>query len=94
MSENEAKPDAAAEENADEKENLLNKTNATIEPEEVLGIAIEDRCPCCCCLCACSDKKTEHLSCFGCFPIRCAIILIGIFFYVIQSSFSCFIFTT
>merc|ERR1711934_1062428 len=40
---------------------------------------VKDRCHCCCCFCNCSDDRTRDLSCFGCFPIKCAIILIGLF---------------
>jgi len=40
---------------------------------------VRDRCNCCCCFCNCSNEQTRHLSCFGCFPIKCAIILIGLF---------------
>merc|ERR1719263_271222 len=35
--------------------------------------------PCCCCLCVCSNDKTKELSCFGCFPIKCGVMAIGIF---------------
>lgn len=33
--------------------------------------------PCCCCLCVCSNNLTENLTCFGCCPIKCGVILIG-----------------
>lgn len=45
---------------------------------------VRDRCNCCCCFCNCSNEKTRHLSCFGCFPIKCAIILIGLFTIVLN----------
>ena len=32
---------------------------------------------CCCCICQCSTKKTEELSCCGCFPIKCGLVTIG-----------------
>lgn len=32
---------------------------------------------CCCCICQCSTKKTEDLSCCGCFPIKCGLVTIG-----------------
>merc|ERR1712072_1113677 len=35
--------------------------------------------PCCCCLCVCSNDKTKESSCFGCFPIKCGVMAIGIF---------------
>ena len=33
---------------------------------------------CCCCICHCSRPETVNLSCFGCFPIKCGIVSIGI----------------
>lgn len=39
--------------------------------------------PCCCCLCACSNEFTEELSCCGCFPIKCGIVTIGIFTFIL-----------
>merc|ERR1712096_278217 len=43
---------------------------------------------CCCCICHCSVEKTENLSCFGCFPIKCGIICIGILtLFLIVTSF-------
>jgi len=54
------------------------KYNAKINEEEV----------CCCCICACSTEETRHLSCFGCFPIKCGIISTGILtLLLILSSF-------
>lgn len=38
---------------------------------------------CCCCLCACSNNLTDKLSCCGCFPIKCGIMAIGIFTFVL-----------
>lgn len=79
MSEEEEKPaDAApaAEEDTgkkpEEDEALLNKT------EDPFNRAIDDAELCCCCICHCSTPETRDLSCFGCFPIKCAIISIGI----------------
>ena len=40
----------------------------------------DELCMCCCCLCDCSNQHTRDLSCFGCFPIKCAVVAIGIFF--------------
>jgi len=37
--------------------------------------------PCCCCLCACSHDRVGDASCFGCFPIRCGVIFIGMFIF-------------
>ena len=36
---------------------------------------------CCCCLCACSHDRVGDASCFGCFPIRCGVIFIGMFIF-------------
>lgn len=79
MSEEEEKPaDAGAEEKspeddkAGEDDALLNKT------EDPLHRVIDDAELCCCCICHCQTPETRDLSCFGCFPIKCAIIGIGI----------------
>jgi len=39
--------------------------------------------PCCCCLCVCSNEFTVDRSCCGCFPIKCGIVVIGIFTFVL-----------
>merc|ERR1712034_95854 len=44
---------------------------------------------CCCCLCACSNEFTEELSCCGCFPIRCGVVTIGIFTYILTIVLVC-----
>ena len=36
-------------------------------------------CHCCCCLCHCSTHDTRDLTCCGCFPVKCALVVIGIF---------------
>jgi hypothetical protein len=33
---------------------------------------------CCCCYCHCSDRETKDVTCCGCFPIRCGVVVIGI----------------
>ena len=33
---------------------------------------------CCCCICNCQEPRTRDLSCFGCFPIKCGLVSIGI----------------
>lgn len=43
---------------------------------------------CCCCLCVCSNNFTEDRSCCGCFPIKCGVVTIGIFTYILTSSFN------
>lgn len=40
--------------------------------------------PCCCCLCACSHDRVGDATCCGCFPIRCGIIFIGLFIFVLS----------
>jgi hypothetical protein len=42
------------------------------ETEDVYG-------DCCCCHCVCANNKTQDLKCFGCLPIKCGIVGIGIF---------------
>lgn len=39
---------------------------------------------CCCCLCACSHDRVGDASCFGCFPIRCGVIFIGMFIFFLS----------
>merc|ERR1719238_1978913 len=39
--------------------------------------------PCCCCLCVCSNNFTEEHSCCGCFPIKCGVVTIGIFTFIL-----------
>lgn len=78
MSQNgeEEKPADAApaedENKAEEDDALLNNTHDSLHRE------VENAELCCCCICHCSTEKTRDLSCFGCFPIKCAIIGIGI----------------
>merc|ERR1712151_304819 len=38
---------------------------------------------CCCCVCNCQDDETRPYSCCGCFPIKCGLISIGIFYIFI-----------
>lgn len=43
-------------------------------------VALEEQgCLCCCCICHCSTKETVDLKCFGCFPVKCGVVTIGIF---------------
>jgi hypothetical protein len=39
----------------------------------------EQGCLCCCCICHCSVKETRDIKCFGCFPVKCGVVCIGIF---------------
>ena len=72
----------------EENDNLLNEGGAVepsandkslFHPDQNDEDHVKDRCHCCCCFCNCSNKETRDLSCFGCFPIKCAIIMIGLF---------------
>jgi len=47
-------------------------TWVSAETEDVYG-------DCCCCHCVCANNKTQDLKCFGCLPIKCGIVGIGIF---------------
>jgi hypothetical protein len=38
---------------------------------------------CCCCLCVCSNSKSKDSTCFGCLPIKCGVVTIGIFTLVL-----------
>lgn len=58
---------------ADENEALLNETK-----EDSTHRVVAEGEMCCCCICHCSRPETRNLSCFGCFPIKCGIISIGI----------------
>ena len=72
--------------NADEKDQLVeSQHNTTADP---LHRTIDQSEVCCCCICHCSREETKHLSCFGCFPIKCGIIATGILtLLLILSSF-------
>jgi hypothetical protein len=75
----EAKPDAEKE--AEETTPL----NDTVDSKHRF---IEDSEVCCCCICNCSEERTRYLGCFGCFPIKCGIVAIGILTeFLIVSSF-------
>jgi len=56
--------------------------------EDELHRGVKDGEMCCCCICHCSQEETKNLSCFGCFPIKCGIVCIGIFtLFLILTSF-------
>merc|ERR1712072_1685469 len=57
--------------------------NSTEESAEEDPPAEPVESPCCCCKCFCSNEFTEELSCCGCFPIKCGIVSIGIFTFVL-----------
>ena len=56
----------------EEEEKKVQKTIEELTEEE-------QGCLCCCCICHCSVKETVHLKCFGCFPVKCGVVAIGIF---------------
>lgn len=39
---------------------------------------------CCCCLCACSHDRVGDASCFGCCPIKCGVIFVAIFIFLLS----------
>merc|ERR1711970_1698744 len=45
--------------------------------------------PCCCCLSVCSNEFTEDRSCCGCFPIKCGVVTIGIFTFILTLVLFC-----
>merc|ERR1711934_1350251 len=47
---------------------------------------------CCCCVCNCQDEDTKPHSCCGCFPIKCGLITIGIFYLLVTVGIFCEIF--
>ena len=65
-------PAAAEEKPAEENDALLDKTHDSFHRVVAEGEM------CCCCICHCSRPETKNLSCFGCFPIKCGIISIGV----------------
>merc|ERR1712196_683181 len=64
--------DPMMEKKEDDKKSKKSEEPETADHNDNLG-------PCCCCLCVCSNDKTEESSCFGCFPIKCGVMAIGIF---------------
>ena len=72
---NEGAPAAdAASERKDENDALLDETKA-----DPLHRVVAEGEMCCCCICHCSTKETIDLKCFGCFPVKCGVVTIGIF---------------
>merc|ERR1712072_474664 len=69
-----------------EKEESDNKSTASSGddpvPKDILS-------PCCCCLCVCSNEFTEDRSCCGCFPIKCGVVTIGIFTFILTLVLVC-----
>ena len=53
---------------------------------------LTETCPCCCCFCQCSTHKTADLKCFGCFPIRFGIALIGMLTVFLTIAIYCEVF--
>lgn len=69
----------------DEADAMLMDESPAMEEEPKKQKTIEDLCEeeqgclCCCCICHCSVKETRDLKCFGCFPVKCGVVAIGIF---------------
>jgi len=88
----------AAEEKADEESPMMEDENKDDDgsddkqstqssgddptPKDILS-------PCCCCLCVCSNEFTEDRSCCGCFPIKCGVVTIGIFTFILTLVLVC-----
>jgi len=66
-------PAAEADNKQEESDALLDETKA-----DPLHRVVAEGEMCCCCICHCSRPETRSLSCFGCFPIKCGIVSIGI----------------
>jgi hypothetical protein len=70
-----------------EKDALLANDNDKTRDDSLHRVVAEGE-MCCCCICHCSRPETVHLSCFGCFPIKCGIVAIGILtLFLILSSY-------
>jgi len=82
MSENEDPPAEGANEN--EEDAMLDKKDdegdKKTEPAEEEEEKEEEHDMCCCCICQCSTEETKKLSCCGCFPIKCGLIVVGIIY--------------
>jgi len=78
----EAPADAGAENQAADEEQPLVEEKKSEKPAEEEAAAEEEpkieESMCCCCICNCQDEDDRHLSCCGCFPIKCGLITIGI----------------
>merc|ERR1712202_70886 len=68
------KEETEKEESDDKKSTQESEDDPT--PKDILS-------PCCCCLCVCSNDFTEEHSCCGCFPIKCGVVTIGIFTFIL-----------
>ena len=83
---------------ADEEAPMMDEMMMEEKPEEMMmGEAMEEEedkdelqekldggaYQCCCCLCECTNEKTKDLSCCCVFPIKCGVLLIGIFILAI-----------
>jgi len=80
MMEEENKEESEKEETADNKSTASSGDDPV--PKDILS-------PCCCCLCVCSNEFTEERSCCGCFPIKCGVVTIGIFTFILTLVLVC-----
>jgi hypothetical protein len=63
---------------ADDKTPLMEDDNRSVSTKANDEIDETEYCNCCCCLCHCSTHETRDLTCLGCFPIKCALVIIGL----------------
>jgi len=74
----ETQPMMMEEKKEEEKKSEKSKTSSAKTAEHKDNLE-----PCCCCLCVCSNDKTVNSSCLGCLPIKCGVLMIGIFTFVL-----------
>lgn len=82
--------EAAPEANDEKAPEAANEEDALVvkpDEEDPLHRHVKREDMCCCCICSCTVEETRNESCFGCFPIKCGVIAIGIltFFLAITS---------
>merc|ERR1711981_660713 len=80
MEDDENKDETEKKEESDNKSTASSGDDPT--PKDILS-------PCCCCLCVCSNEFTEDRSCCGCFPIKCGVVTIGIFTFLLTLVLVC-----
>merc|ERR1711939_857222 len=76
-------------ENKDETEKTEDEERKSTESSGDDPVPNDILSPCCCCLCVCSNEFTEDRSCCGCFPIKCGVVTIGIFTFILTLVLVC-----
>merc|ERR1712094_34358 len=79
----EGEPAPDMEEAKDEEEPMMEEEEKEEDAEEEKEEPRIEDSMCCCCVCNCQDDETRPYSCCGCFPIKCGLISIGIFYIFI-----------